>query len=277
MTAARRNVRALTPKVTAEIVNVTPEMAEQWLASNIKNRRIRPRLVARYARDKAAGNWAVTGEDFKYAANGNLLDGQHRLRAVTDSGASVPMLVVTGLPEDVQDVMDTGASRTASDALGLRGVKNPAIVGAAVRLAVAERQTAHWDNFVATHREVIEFLAANPTMEDAAYYAAFAYKRVECPPAIIAYSLWRFCEIDSAAAYDFWDGLVDKVGLTAGDPRIPLMHRLSQAKRSGEHISREGHVSAIFRSWNLWRAGEKADRLHINSRKGGVIPVPVPR
>lgn len=262
---------------TAEMVEVTPGLAQHWLASNVKNRNLRPQIVARYARDMADGNWLLTGEAVKFAASGALLDGQHRLSAIVESGVTVRTLVVTGLPDEVQDVMDSGAARKAADVLGLRGVKNSAITAAAIRLAVTEIKGQHLGKFSTTHAEIIDFLRAHPEMEDAAEYAAFAQKRVDCPPGVIAYTIWRLAQIDADDSYTFWGGIAEKVGLSAGDPRLALLHRLAQARRSGEYISREGLVSAIFRTWNLYRAGKTAERIHINSRQGGVVPVPVPR
>lgn len=262
---------------TAEIIHVTPQLAGQWLAANVKNRNLRPKVVARYARDMADGNWQLTGEAIKFARNGTLLDGQHRLRAIVDSGATVRTLVVNGLPDDVQDVMDSGAGRKAADALGLRGVKNAAIAAAAARLAVTELRGEQLGKFSTTHAEIIDFLRSHPDMDHAVDYAAYARDRVDCPTGVIAYTLWRLAQVNEQAAYDFWGGLAEKVGFSSGDPRLALIHRLAQARRNGEYISREGLISAIFRTWNLYRVGKSAERLHINSRQGGVIPVPVPK
>ncbi len=101
---------------TATFVNVTPPLAEMYLERNGRNRNIRPDVVSNYARDMSAHRWQITGEAIKLDADGNLLDGQHRLRAVIKSGETVTMLVIEGLPPEAQRVMDSGKPRTAGDA-----------------------------------------------------------------------------------------------------------------------------------------------------------------
>ena len=51
----------------------------------------------------ATGGVAVNGEPIQIAEDGTLLNGQHRLNAVIESGATVPMLVVRGLPKRRDD------------------------------------------------------------------------------------------------------------------------------------------------------------------------------
>lgn len=65
-------------------------MAETWLSRNSNNRNLRGQVIASYARDMKSGAWVLNGETVKIASNGQLLDGQHRLNAVVESGQTVP-------------------------------------------------------------------------------------------------------------------------------------------------------------------------------------------
>lgn len=134
MTATALPSEHVTP--SAQVEAITPDMAEAWLKANTRNRRLRQEVVNAYAADMAAGRWQFTGETVKFDRGGNLSDGQHRLAAIAQSGATVPMLVIRGLDPDAQHVMDTGAKRTAGDALALDGVKNTTTVAAGARLAL---------------------------------------------------------------------------------------------------------------------------------------------
>ena len=98
--------------LSMEIVRVSPSMAEKMLGRNTRNRSLNQRQVTRWAQSMTAGEWLVTGEAIKIASTGDLLDGQHRLAAVIESGCTVLMLVVKGLHPETQDVMDTGRART---------------------------------------------------------------------------------------------------------------------------------------------------------------------
>ena len=109
---------------TFDIEIITPIKAEEYLARNTRNRNKKPMKIARYARDMAAGNWRFTGEPLKFAADGTLLDGQNRLHAVIESGASIQTAIARGITLEAQDVMDTATPRSGADQLVINGYSN---------------------------------------------------------------------------------------------------------------------------------------------------------
>ena len=62
---------------------------------------------------------------------GKLLDGQHRLTALTHTNQTIPFLVVRGLPEETFVYFDQNRPRAAKDALKVRGVRNATKVASA--------------------------------------------------------------------------------------------------------------------------------------------------
>lgn len=101
----------------AFIVEVTPDLARQWLAANTANRAIRRSHSAAMARLMRAGEWKLTHQGVAFAADGRLLDGQHRLHSVIEAGVSVKMLVFVGLPNDAFGALDRGLKRQLRDDL----------------------------------------------------------------------------------------------------------------------------------------------------------------
>ncbi|MCR1783115.1 hypothetical protein KVF89_11280 [Nocardioides carbamazepini] len=120
----------------AEIVEVTPQLAETWLSRNTNNRNVRRSVIDAYARDIEAGRWRLNGETIKFGPSGVLLDGQHRLSAVVQADVAVPMVVVRNLGDHVMATVDTGAKRSYADALKLAGEENTTTLAAVVRRAV---------------------------------------------------------------------------------------------------------------------------------------------
>lgn len=108
--------------VAARVEEIGPDEARRYLTRNAGCQRkvSRPR-VERYARDMAAGRWALNGETIAFDSEGRLVDGQHRLHAVARSGATVPMLAVRGVEPGAFPTIDQGFSRTASAVLGTNG------------------------------------------------------------------------------------------------------------------------------------------------------------
>ena len=126
-----------------EILKVTPEMAQQFLTRNAKNRKVKVTRVNQYANDMATGKWQESPEPISFYADGTLRDGQHRLMAVVKSGVSQDFLVVRDVPND-STICDRGAYRTLSDIAGmsgLTGVSSPTAVGAVGFMLLAAAQT----------------------------------------------------------------------------------------------------------------------------------------
>jgi hypothetical protein len=83
---------------TTEIY-VTPEMAREYLLKSEGNRRLNQPRIDGYIRDLISKKWFV-GDTIKFNEEGMLIDGHHRLRAVSQSGIPAPFLVTTGLPKN---------------------------------------------------------------------------------------------------------------------------------------------------------------------------------
>lgn len=102
-----------------ELENIGRELALEYLSTNQSNRSIRKSLVSQYANDMKAGHWRLTHQGIAFDNNGILLDGQHRLMAIVESGITIKMVVTRGLPKENQLVMDDHSKRSASDAISL--------------------------------------------------------------------------------------------------------------------------------------------------------------
>jgi len=65
---------------------------------------------------------------------GKLLDGQHRLLALTQTNKTIPFLVVEGLPEETFVYIDQNKTRSAKDAVKIGGVRNASKVASVAKL-----------------------------------------------------------------------------------------------------------------------------------------------
>lgn len=107
--------------ITAKWELVTAETAAEYLLVNVRNRNLMSSLSERYSRDQREGYWQTTHEALAFAQNGTLIDGQHRLTAIVQSGLAVWMLVVRGLPDSVIEVINRGRTRTLAHTLQIMG------------------------------------------------------------------------------------------------------------------------------------------------------------
>jgi hypothetical protein len=103
---------------------VTPEMAQQWLDNGGKNRKLSKLHVNRLAQEIVKGRWVFNGQTISFSAEGKLLDGQHRLNAVIQSGVTIPMSISFGVADErafeTYDVVQK--SRGAYDILSLDSI-----------------------------------------------------------------------------------------------------------------------------------------------------------
>jgi len=131
-----------------KIVNITPELADRWLQEHwsrlskkqFTQRNISKLKVNQYISDMRNGYWRENHQGIAFDKEGNLLDGQHRLIAIKESGLTIPMIVVTGLPVgsnndvSVMDTIDCGRARTLADRLHIsHGATEPHSLAAIIR------------------------------------------------------------------------------------------------------------------------------------------------
>jgi hypothetical protein len=103
------------------LMMVGPDVAEEMLKRNTNNRNARAYYVALLADDMRRGFWQETHEGIAFDENGVLLDGQHRLLAIVQSGATVPLMVTTGLSPNALVQINRGRIRTPVDIQNLSG------------------------------------------------------------------------------------------------------------------------------------------------------------
>jgi hypothetical protein len=110
------------PMPRAEWEWVSPRLAEDYLDGMGVNRNLKTWKIAQMAADMAAGRWVPTHQGIAFNQRGELIDGQNRMWAVIESGATVIMLVVRGLPDGAMPITDTGTPRSTNDSAKIAGI-----------------------------------------------------------------------------------------------------------------------------------------------------------
>lgn len=103
--------------LSMESKRITPEMACKMLEANKTNRDLSWKTVQLYAQDMKRGAWRKTHEAIALNSKGEIMDGQHRLWAIIESGYAQTFYVATYEGEDSALMMpfDMGKSRSTSD------------------------------------------------------------------------------------------------------------------------------------------------------------------
>lgn len=112
----------------ATVVTMTPRLAKDYLARNVKNRKVKNATLNFYIQQMKNGNWKENGEPIIIDRNGLVKDGQHRLMAVVYSGHSYRVPIISNVSPEVMDTIDTGTNRSSADVLHLEGFKDSVLV-----------------------------------------------------------------------------------------------------------------------------------------------------
>lgn len=103
----------------SEIILVTPKQADTWLKNQGKNRKPSPTHVRYLANEIKSGRWRLTHQGIAFGDDGRLLDGQHRLAAIIESGIATNMMVSYEVPIGEFAILDRGMPRNISVITGI--------------------------------------------------------------------------------------------------------------------------------------------------------------
>jgi hypothetical protein len=163
--------------MNAEILKITPDMAERILLTNDSNRALNYNRVLLYADALRRGDWKLNGESVKIGTNDRLLDGQHRLKAIIQSGIPMTTLVIKGVDESVFDTIDTGKTRTGGDTLRVMGVENATNIASAIILYKNLLNPKLYGNKVDNTTITTEYIAHDELYQNLHAKAATFYRK----------------------------------------------------------------------------------------------------
>lgn len=119
------------PGVEIYLLKVDADLATEMLKNNAEGQRnISKPTAERYAADMATEDWMFNGAPVLISNKGKLLDGQHRLTAIKESGIAQILLIVAGVDADAMSTIDAGRKRSYADILKIRGMSNHSTVAA---------------------------------------------------------------------------------------------------------------------------------------------------
>jgi hypothetical protein len=286
MTEAKR------PSVRIE--QVSPALADKWLSAQVRNRDLREERVEHLCHVIERGEWELTNDAIAFDAEGQLLNGQHRLTAIVVMQETLPLVVLRNLPPKVQDVMDTGLQRKTADALRMRGEKNTFALAAGLRWEhrlrwlVEEAEDRGTD--AVHHRQdrasTVQLLRIFD--EDPDGFREFTSDSQQFGRNVgmrngLGIAIRRRLYALSAEDYaDFAEKLLTGAHMAKNDPilqlRNVLINQSSSRGRRGASSRMPDYREAavIIKAWNLYREGDTRSNLvwHFGGAHREAFPVP---
>jgi hypothetical protein len=268
-------------KVKSQVRDITPQMAAELLSKNTKNRVLRPRNVKFLSQQMEDGAWHLTGSGIQIGVSGRILDGQHRLQAVIESGCTVPMFIVSGIDDAAMSVIDTGMNRRANDVLSISGIKNSgAIAGGVKKILAHKRSKTHGGKLhryeQATNQQVLDFAIENSEFLNEIFNKSQKYYRSFPAVTISGYMAHyhRFYGEDKDRVDQFFMSLASGVGDGIKDPAIVLRNKLMRDKMTAGVLTPKEKDAIITSAWKYYRKGKKINHLtapYKRKKKSGIL------
>lgn len=252
-----------------KIMEVTPQIAGQWLKQNDGNRKISISHVDRLAGIMARGEWVFNGETIVLNNAMRLLDGQHRLAAIVKTGIPQKMAVVIGIEDDraFQTFDSVQRARTPDQIAAMMGARsnfNKLVATAKVVRLWHSSKSA--DDFKTKYisqnygQALPHEFAADAVSVETAFDEASRIVGHEFAKKSISYSVTiaMTCilnEIDHDTTLRFWETV--RSGLFSGlsDPCLHFRDRImSQSAMKGRGRNMNAEMMAVtIKAWNSFK------------------------
>jgi len=258
-------------------LQITPLQAERLLAAMPPQRPMHSRNVEQFRRLLRSGEFLTTHQGIAFNALGELVDGQHRLRACADTGVAITVQATFNLPETAFAAMDRGQPRTLSDDLTVRlhttGGSEGSILGAAIRILFnLQRGRVPWVSYVAPSlAEAEAVLAQYPTLLECCRFAK-THRKVGLPGSSMAAFHALFHTIDAAKADQLMWQIVKGESLREGDPAYSF-RAFTERPGAKKLTHRAMAMVALVRTWNAHMEGRRLSRIDSSVR--GFLDFPV--
>lgn len=250
---------------------ITPSQAEKWLDSvPVFQRKIRTANLNKLILAITRGEWRENGATIVFNSRGELIDGQHRLKAISLSGVAVWAVVVTNISSGTEtfQTIDDGAARRLNDFI--QTPYSHAVSSVLVHYWTVENglfpntythkpPTADILKLGQDHIEYISHLVP----------ALWKPGRITRQHAFVVFLVFyhtKIYPVDSALLTDFFNKVADGLELKQSDPAYQLRRRFLNVIKS-DKVRRITAQAMILKALNFHLDGEPCGTLKWDARE----------
>lgn len=294
---------------------ITPELAESWLQSMKVNRPISVANVKFLADQIREGKWIDTGVPIVFVGE-NLIDGQHRLRAVLETKKAIKNAVVRHpkgkAQESIFPVIDTGKKRTPADVLSIAGYANSKLLAETIKsisiwnfvqneAIIAQSESVIQSRLFSVIREsgrlimldnanYLQLLDRFVNIEESVRFGGnkqrSRFKGTNDPLTRMKWAFFHYIlnAIDTSCAEEFLDSLHKGAGRAFSSSSSPLaqlreillVRRQIKLATPQAFGSISDSVTIILHVFSAWNA-TRGYGVYKASKLNGSSPIPIPR
>lgn len=246
---------------------VTPEIARALLDKNVNNRHLSSRRVDALVKVMQRGEWQYNGDTIRISKSGRLLDGQHRLSAIEQSGMPQKYIIVDNLDDEAFTTIDIGSARTASQMLGILGEKNTASLASISKMVLMtekEGKPIHGSpDKQVTHSQIVDFADNNEDIVQSALFAARKWPRKYMGPSVSGYCYHMFGRVSPKLRDAFMEELVSGE-FSYQDSPVRYIRDLLIEERGGV-LKRDSsrRIALLFKAFRFFKDGKTAKMVRL--------------
>ena len=253
------------------IERIDKKKADSILQNNTMNRKIVRANVDFIKSEITSGNFALNGSSIVISEEGILIDGQHRLLAISELDTVVNMVVVRNAKKEVFATIDCGKIRTAGDVISSEKMPYANAMASAIKRIIEEfsskRKTAKNGTVKLSNSEILKFYKDNSTelieiMERCTQLYSSQIKVTT--PSIATAMVFLLRREDSVKAFPFIREIFTGEKETESNAALTLRKRLLNSKIDGIRID-DSRIRALFLvSFRAYKAGRNISKIVIN-------------
>jgi hypothetical protein len=254
--------------INTYLATITPEVAAELLKYNTNNRPLKQQHIKRLVGIMKRGEWRVNGDSIRISKTKKLLDSQHRLQAVIDSGITIQSVIVEGLDDEVFSTIDRGSGRTMADVLSVKGEPNYTTLAGAARIMWVWEGTGDPGLSGGSNTPTVDQLLAtiqkHPGLRDSTskmhLFRGICRLLSKSQTCFLHYIFTQ----DSLIAESFFERFNDGMNLTEDSPILHLRNRLIEEKTATQsRLSRQYILGLVFKAYKLHKHGKKVKQLKV--------------
>lgn len=241
---------------------ITPDIATKMLERNTENRPLSQRHVATLAAEMKAGRWQFNGDTICFSGD-RLIDGQHRLWAVMESGVPIDAIVVEGLDDNCFMTKDVGKRRSTNDMLHNAGYRGAVGLASAAGLLFRYFNGTMMLKNPVSNGEIIDTIEQHPAIED---IVRAIPKRTLVSKAVLAVFRYLTGKADDSASEVFIEKMLTGVGIVKSEP-VGVLHGyfINRRERGHRIMGPPSDLAICIKAWNATRTGRKIEQLHFRT------------
>lgn len=275
--------------LTIEVKTITPEKAKDILANhNGINRNVNTSHYEAILRNMKQGTWRFNGDTICFNKDGMLIDGQHRLKALSEYGKPLDMIVISGFEKDVIKTIDQEVKpRNLNDLLKMDGVKNANNVGGTISRYMGMRYSYSFigNGVGATNGRVYnkttidekynEYYAHPNFYDDVVLYARKCYDKLRIIGLSDVSATYTYLYFEKHHSDNEIQGFFDRLCLNITDINVINLLRdiLTKDNRpNNPHPLTAQYKSGLLtKTWNYYIKGKDVKVLSYNKNTEGTI------